>query len=263
MIIKQLYTGNAYRNFNYLIVCEETGEALVVDPIAVDLCLKTAKENDWQITQILNTHEHWDHIGGNEAIQKVTDAKILAHHNAVNHIANVDVPLRANDIIKVGTTVKLKVLDTPGHTPSHVCLLTEGDTPALFCGDTLFNAGAGNCHGGGHPELLYDTFHNQLSQLPNHILVYPGHDYITNNLGFTLAREPDNQAAIDLMAQVQNQDPHHPLVTTLDLEKQINVFLRLDNPTIIERLRKDIKHFPSQPTDKQVFLALRELRNQW
>ena len=263
MIIKQLYTDNVFRNFNYLIVCEATGKALAVDPIAVDLCLSTAKKNDWQITQILNTHEHGDHIGGNDEIQKATGANILAHHNAINRIPNIDTPLYANYIVNVGTTVKLRVLDTPGHTKSHVCLLTENKQPALFCGDTLFNAGAGNCHGGGHPELLYDTFHNQLSELPNNILVYPGHDYITNNLGFTLAREPDNQTAIDLMKRVENHDPHYPLVTTLDLEKQINVFLRLDSATVIERLRKDITHFPSHPTAKQVFLALRELRNQW
>ena len=63
-----------------------------------------------------------------------------------------------SDVIKVGTTVELECLDTPGHTMSHVCLLSHTEQPALFSGDTLFNAGAGNCHNGGHPAELYETF---------------------------------------------------------------------------------------------------------
>ena len=103
--------------------------------------------------------------------------------------------LGAGDVIKVGKTVELEVLDTPGHTMCHVCLRSHTDQPALFCGDTLFNAGAGNCHNGGHPAELYKTFSEQLARLPASTLIYPGHDYIENNLRFTLDREPDNRSA--------------------------------------------------------------------
>ena len=263
MIIKQLYTNSAYRNFNYLVACPKTRDAMVIDPLAVDLCLNTAQQNDWHITKILNTHEHWDHIGGNEAMKAATGAKILAHEAAVKQITGVDIPLQAQDVITVGTTVQLQVLDTPGHTQAHVCLYAATDTPALFCGDTLFNAGVGNCHHGGHPELLYDTFDKQLQHLPDEVCIYPGHDYIVNNLEFTLNREPDNVMAKQLLQQVRAQDPQQPLVTTLKIEKQINVFLRLNSPTIIKQLHQDLKHFPSHPSAKQVFLALRTLRNQW
>ena len=74
-------------------------------------------------------------------------------------------------MIKVGATVELEALDTPGHTMSHVCLLSRTDTPALFCGDTLFNAGAGNCHSGGHPAELYETFAGQLARLPEETMI--------------------------------------------------------------------------------------------
>src|SRR6185436_6647729 len=107
----------------------------------------------------------------------------------------VDRGLRAGDVIRVGKTVELECLDTPGHTMSHVCLLAHGDKPAIFSGDTLFNAGAGNCHNGGHPAELYATFANQLSRLNDATRVYPGHDYLVNNLRFTLDREPDNAEA--------------------------------------------------------------------
>ncbi|HIN43405.1 MAG TPA: hydroxyacylglutathione hydrolase, partial [Gammaproteobacteria bacterium] len=139
----------------------------------------------------------------------------------------------------------------------------RSDHRAIFCGDTLFNAGAGNCHNGGHPEELYDTFATQLSKLPDDTRVYPGHDYWENNLDFTLDREPDNQKARDLRNDNGTQDPEHALVSTLGLEKEINTFLRLQNPTVISRLKEQFPDLPDDPDPKTVFVKLRELRNSW
>ena len=263
MIVEQIWTANAYRNFNYLIVCPETGEALAVDPLDHRKCLAAATDSGWQIKQILNTHEHHDHTGGNRVMIAETQAQLLAHENARDSIPGIDRGLAAGDVIKVGNTVELEALDTPGHTMSHVCLLSHTDTPSLFCGDTLFNAGAGNCHHGGHPEELYDTFAGQLAKLPDETMVYPGHDYIGNNLEFTLDREPDNQRAQQLLADVQDQDPDQALVSTLGLEKEINTFFRLHSPTVIAKLREVFPDLPDEPDAKTVFLRLRELRNSW
>ena len=263
MIVEQIWTANAYRNFNYLIACAETGEALAVDPLDHRKCLAAAKDKGWEITQILNTHEHGDHTGGNGAMIAATNATLLAHANAKDKIPGIDRGLDAGDVIKVGKTVDLEALDTPGHTMSHVCLRSHTATPTLFCGDTLFNAGAGNCHGGGHPSELYDTFANQLAQLPDETLIYPGHDYISNNLGFTLDREPDNQQAKQLLEEIHDQDPDQALVSTLGLEKEINTFFRLHSPTIIARLREAFPDLPEDPDPRTVFLRLRELRNSW
>jgi hydroxyacylglutathione hydrolase len=263
VIVEQIWTANNYRNFNYLIACPETGEALAIDPLDHKKCLALAKDRGWQITQILNTHEHGDHIGGNKPVVAATGAKILAHRNAKDRIPDMARGLGAGDVVKVGKTVELEVLDTPGHTMSHVCLLSRTDQPGLFCGDTLFNAGAGNCHNGGHPNELYHTFAEQLSQLGETTLIYPGHDYIANNLRFTLDREPDNAAAKDLLAKVEDQDTDHAKVTTLAEEKEINTFFRLTSPSVIARLREAFPDLPEQPSPKQVFLKLRELRNSW
>ncbi len=263
MIVEQVWTGNDYRNFNYLIVCPQSGEAVAVDPLDYEKCLRVAKDNGWQVTQVLNTHEHFDHIGGNEAMVAATGAKVLAHSNAKDSIPGMDRGLHAGDVVKVGKTVELEALDTPGHTMSHVCLLSRTDTPALFCGDTLFNAGAGNCHNGGHPNELYDTFITQLAQLPEHTEIYPGHDYLANNLGFTLDREPDNDRAKALLSEVEDQDPNQAMVTTLALEREINTFFRLRSPTVIARLRESFGDLPDEVTPKTVFLKLRELRNSW
>ena len=263
MIVEQIWTGNAYRNFNYLIVCSESGEALAVDPLDHEKCLTKAKHEGWEITQVLNTHEHEDHTGGNQAVVDATGAKVLAHKNAKDAIDGVDRGLGAGDIIKIGKTVVLESLDTPGHTMSHVCLLSRTDTPALFCGDTLFNAGAGNCHHGGHPNELYETFSTQLASLPDETLIYPGHDYIENNLRFTLDREPANQRAPRILNDVKDQNPDEAFVSSLALEKEINTFFRLNNPSIIATLRTNFPDLPDHPSSKEVFLKLRELRNSW
>ncbi|MGH9578520.1 MAG: hydroxyacylglutathione hydrolase C-terminal domain-containing protein, partial [Terriglobales bacterium] len=126
-----------------------------------------------------------------------------------------------------------------------------------------FNAGAGNCHNGGHPAELYRTFSAQLAGLPDATLVYPGHDYIDNNLRFTLSREPDNRRAAKLLEVVRGQDPNAPLVSTLALEKEINTFYRLHSPSVIARLREAFPDLPDDPDPKTVFVKLRELRNRW
>ena len=263
MIVEQIWTANAYRNFNYLIVCPDTGEALAVDPLDHRQCLAVAKELGWTITQVLNTHEHGDHTGGNGPVIAATHAKLLAHKDAGGKIRGIDRGLGAGDVVKVGRTVELEVLDTPGHTMSHVCLLARTDEPALICGDTLFNAGAGNCHNGGHPVELYHTFVGQLARLPDTTRIFPGHDYIANNLRFTLDREPDNQRAAALLAAVAHQDPADALVSTLDQEKEVNTFFRLHNPTVIARLREAFPDLPVDPDAQNVFLKLRKLRNSW
>ncbi len=263
MIVEQIWTANAWRNFNYLIACPETGEALAVDPLDHVRCLGLAKDKGWTITQIINTHEHGDHTGGNQAMVAATGARLLAHHQAGDRIAGVDVGLQAGDVLTVGRTVEIDILDTPGHTLSHVCLLTRTDAPALFCGDTLFNAGAGNCHNGGHPKALYLTFTSQLAKLPDNTRIYPGHDYMLNNLQFTLAREPGNKRAQELLAALEAHDPDNALITSMALERAVNTFFRLDNQEVIDGLHQEFPDLPANPDEKTVFLKLRELRNKW
>lgn len=263
MIVEQIWTANAYRNFNYLVACPETGDTLAIDPLDYTRCLAAADKNGWTITQILNTHEHPDHIGGNRAMVNATGAKIVAHANARDRISNMDRGVAAGDIVSVGKSVELECLDTPGHTMSHICLLSHTDQPALFSGDTLFNAGAGNCHNGGHPNELYDTFDKQLRRLPDDTKLYPGHDYLTNNLKFTLDREPDNKTAATMLKQYEHQDPENAVVTTLGQEKTFNTFFRLQNPTVVARLNETFPELGNSPSPRDVFLALRELRNTW
>jgi hydroxyacylglutathione hydrolase len=240
MIVEQIWTANAGRNFNYLIACPETGEALAVDPLDHEKCLAAAKAKGWTITQILNTHEHRDHTGGNDQVIAATHAKLLAHANAKDRITGIDRGLKAGDVIKIGKSVELECLDTPGHTMAHICVLAHGDR-----------------------NELYNTFAAQLSKLPDDTLIYPGHDYIARNLAFTLDREPDNATAKTMLPTMERQDTTKAMVTTLSLEKEINTFFRLTSPTVIRRLREAFPDLPDNPDQKTVFLKLRELRNKW
>jgi hydroxyacylglutathione hydrolase len=263
MLTERIWSGNSLRNFHYLIACPESGEALAVDPLEWRMCLNAARRRGWQITQILNTHEHTDHTGGNAGLKDATGAKVAAHAGAAARIGGVDRGLSAGDVLKVGRTVELECLDTPGHTMAHICLLAHTDPPALFCGDTLFNAGAGNCHNGGNPEALYTTFVTQLARLPEETRVYPGHEYLARNLEFTLDREPGNEDAAHLLGEARHHEPAAAVVTTLGREKRINTFFRLQSPQVIARLREKFPQIGEHPDAKTVFVKLRELRNRW
>jgi hydroxyacylglutathione hydrolase len=263
MLLERIWSGNSYRNFHYVIACPQSGEALAVDPLEWQLCLDAAKARGWQITQILNTHEHPDHTGGNAGLVAATRARVLAHAGAAGRIGGVDRGLHKGDVIRVGRTVELECLDTPGHTMAHICLLSHTNEPALFCGDTLFNAGAGNCHGGGHPERLYETFAEQLARLPDTTRVFPGHEYMVRNLEFTLNREPDNAEAAKRAERARHVGAADMTITTLGEEKLFNTFFRLQSPTVIARLREVFPEIGERPDAKTVFLKLRELRNKW
>src|SRR4029450_13073929 len=102
MIVERIWTGNSYRNYNYLIVCPETGEALAVDPLDHRKCLARAEERGYRITQIVNTHEHGDHTGGTRPVVEAPGAQLWAHAGASRSIGGIDRGLRAGDVIRVG-----------------------------------------------------------------------------------------------------------------------------------------------------------------
>ena len=249
----------------YLLACEKTHEAIAIDPLDHALCLQAAKDKGWTIKTVANTHHHHDHIGGNGPVISATNAKLVAHVEAMDAIPNVDRGLNAGDVLRCGD-LTLKVMDTPGHTMSHICLYYDGsdsEMPALFCGDTLFNAGVGRCDFGGEPSILHKTFEEQIFLLSDNVRIYPGHDYIENNLEFTLDREPDNQSAKQLRNKFKNGLDAESFISDIGLEREINVFFRLDERQvrlgIADSLKIDVNSLDRQKT----FIGLRGLRDNW
>lgn len=260
MKVVRLYMNNRLRNFNYIIGCESTGQAIALDPLDGDAVLAAAETEGWQIKLIINTHEHHDHIEGNPVVQAATGAPIWASEHALGKIPNVARGLKANEVIELGD-MRFKVLPTPGHTPVHVCLLTLSETtPILFSGDTLFNACAGNCFNGGDVDEMYETFQRELMSLPDNTILYPGHDYMKTNLDFSSTWEPENLDTQFWQGSVKNLDPDDMPYMTLGQERLYNPFLRLDSkPLIAELIARGEKITSSQ----SVFKALRLRRDQW
>ena len=183
-----------------------------------------------------------------------------AHSNGKDKIPGLSRLLINNEVVELTSDCKLQVLDTPGHSQAHLCfiILLDNKSKCIFTGDILFNAGVGNCQNGGDVLDLYETIKNKISNLPDDITIYPGHEYLKNNLEFTLDREPSNESAKQWLNKYAEADIHsNPLTTTIADEKEINSFLRLKNEEIISNL-------PNNTTsDRDVFVELRSLRNNW
>lgn len=259
MKIHQIYTDNEMRNFTYFIeLVNKT--AFVIDPWDATKTTEFLNKNKLKLIAIINTHEHWDHIRGNQELVDLHRCEVWAHKNGKDKIPGLSRFLEAGEMIDICTNCSIEVMDTPGHSHAHLCFIMHVNDIAkyIFSGDILFNAGVGNCHNGGDMQHLYETIKNQIAQLPDGMIIYPGHDYLKNNLEFTLNREPKNYKAELWLKRYTDADIHtKPLTTTMADEREINTFLRLDNKEIIKNLPNGCK------TNNEVFITLRELRNNW
>ena len=171
MKVYQLEVGNM-QNFTYVLEDEETKEAVVIDPSwDLDLVIETIERNDLKVKYVINTHHHFDHIIGNDAIVKQTHSKILQHESST--LKN-DVKLSNNEKIKFGNS-ELTVIHTPGHSKDSICLVGDGK---IISGDTLF---VGNCGRvdlpGGSAKDLYHSLTDIISKLDDNLILYPGHNY--------------------------------------------------------------------------------------
>ena len=176
MILKCFKVGWLSTNC-YVIGCEETKEAAIIDPgfenkTEADRILCFIKNNQFQIRYIINTHNHPDHTSGNLIIKKATNAPILIHRNNSKPI-QADKELQEGDIIQIGN-IKLVVLHTPGHTPDGICLLGHN---FVFTGDSLFHGSIGRTDfpGGSYKDLI-QSIKIKLLSLPDNFKIYPGHE---------------------------------------------------------------------------------------
>jgi len=258
MKIHQIYTASELRNFTYIIELND-GSAIVIDPWDKTIVNGLLNEKNLKLTAIINTHEHWDHIQGNPDLVAEHKCEVWAHSNGKGKIPGLSRMLMADELITLDEGVQLKVLDTPGHTFAHLCFLVvkESVPVAVFTGDTLFNAGVGHCRS-GDVDALYQTIVNHFHSLDDQVIVYPGHDYLANNLRFTLSIEPSNSDAEAWLKRATSTNPSGKIITTcIGDERTFNTFFRLDNAAIKSAIDCN------GGTAKDVFLALRKRRDNW
>jgi len=173
MIIKQLEIGYM-DNFCYIVGCEKTRKALVIDPGRdVDQIVSVAEKQGLEIETIVNTHTHGDHTAGNAKLKSLTGAKIIIHALDAAGYPAADVLLEDEKTLQLGE-ITFDVIHTPGHTPGGICLHAQGN---LFTGDTLFVGDSGRTDlPGGHRPTLGKSI-RRLMQLPDDTIIWPGHDY--------------------------------------------------------------------------------------
>jgi hydroxyacylglutathione hydrolase len=178
MIFAQIPVG-MMANFVYVIGCEKTRKAAVVDA-STDAreIYSFIAENGLEIEYIIATHGHGDHVGGIGLLAEKTGAKVVVHKADAPGLQRgglpTDVIVEDGDTLTVGE-IKIEVIHTPGHTPGSICLLVDGK---VITGDTLFVGNCGRCDlAGGSMEQLFNSLHKKLKVLDDDVEVYPGHDY--------------------------------------------------------------------------------------
>jgi len=182
MKVYQLEVGSM-QNFTYILEDEQTSEAVILDPSwDLDLIVEIIEKNSLQVKYIINTHHHFDHTIGNDAMARKTGAKILQH---VSSTLKNDVTVSEGDKIRFGNS-ELTVVHTPGHSKDSMCLIGDGK---IFSGDTLF---VGNCGRidlpGGSARELYHSLFDIVSKMDESLTLYPGHNY-GNSTTSTIGRE--------------------------------------------------------------------------
>lgn len=230
-------------NYIYLIHEPLSGLTAVVDPALANTPLKEAEARGWAITQILNTHHHFDHVGGNLEIKAETGCTIVGPSYDRNRIPGIDVEVSEGTPYQFGEA-KADIYFIPGHTSGHIAYHFSEDH-ALFVGDTIFALGCGRLFE-GTPDQMFSSI-AKLKELPDETRIYCAHEYTAANGEFALSVDPDNQFLKSRMDDVYARRAKDlPTVPSfLSEEKKTNPFL----------LAPDVKTFADVRAKKDAFLG--------
>ena len=221
-------------NYVWLIHNSETGETAAVDPSVADPVLDAVGAKGWSLTQVLNTHWHPDHTGGNQAIKAATGSPITGPAEA-RKVSAVDRVVAEGDRVTVAGADAV-VWDIPAHTAGHIAYYFEGEG-MIFVGDTMFAMGCGRLFE-GTAEQMYSNM-QRIAALPGDVRIYCGHEYTLANARFAEQAEPDNAAVKRRMAEVTvlRDEGKITLPTTVAEERETNPFVRATNSEDFARLR--------------------------
>ena len=176
-------------NYSYLIIDESNNSACVIDPSEAQPVISFLVNNNISLKYILNTHHHFDHIGGNKELKKKFGSTILGFKDDSHRIPEIDILLEDNQIWSAENFVA-QIIHIPGHTSGHICFNFFNEK-LVFTGDTLFSLGCGKIFEGTHEEMFNSL--NKIKSLPLETKIYCGHEYTLNNSKFCIKHDPKNK----------------------------------------------------------------------
>ena len=240
-------------NYSYLLHDKISNIIAIIDPSEFAACDKIIAKKYKKLDFILNTHHHYDHVGGNEELKKKYNSTVLGFENDKNRIPSIDKVLIDNQEFKIGT-LNFTVIFVPGHTKGHIAFHLEKEK-VLFSGDTLFSLGCGRVFEGTYEEMFQSL--NKLKNLPNDTKIYCGHEYTHKNLEFCLKFNPNNnflkkkKDIIEL--KLKNKRPTIP--TSIGEEIKTNIFFRFNDPDVKKAINLE------NSSDIEIFTKLRDLKD--
>ena len=240
---------------NYIWLLHNGQNAVVVDPGDANPVIETLMGLQLNLSAILITHHHRDHINGVNALLKQSSdlAPITVYAPQYEQFDFEHIKLSEGDIVNlphIGQS--FKVLWLPGHTLGHIAYVNDAQ---LFCGDVLFGAGCGRLFEGTPAQMLHSL--QRLKNLNPATQVFCTHEYTAKNIDFALTLEPTNEDLINRKQQVKQLSAQHKpsLPSSIDLELKTNPFLRCNQANIIANSKAENK------SELTVFTAIRSLRN--
>ena len=225
-------------NYSYLIIDEQKKIACVIDPSESDPVIEFLEKNKIELKFILNTHHHYDHVGGNQKLKKKYGASVLGYKEDNKRIPEIDILLDDQQIWKY-KNFEAKIIHIPGHTLGHVCFYFYKED-SIFTGDTLFSLGCGKIFEGTYLQMFNSLM--KLKKLPKDTKIFCGHEYTKQNSRFCIAHDKDNEklkAKInDINSKLSNGLSTIP--STIQDELDCNIFLRSESLESFSKLR-DLK----------------------
>ena len=225
-------------NYSYLIIDKTNKNACVVDPGESSPIVNFIKNKDINLKYILNTHHHFDHIGGNLELKKKFGSKIVAFKDDKDRIPEIDILVQDNQVWKADN-FEAKIYHTPGHTSGHIAFYFFNEKK-IFTGDTLFSLGCGRIFEGTFEEMFNSLI--KIKKLPKETEIYCGHEYTLQNSNFCIKHDPQNSKLKKKILKIKKKLAHGlpTLPTFLSEEIECNIFLKAQNIEAFSKLR-DLK----------------------
>jgi len=225
-------------NYSYLIIDDNNNSACVIDPSESKPIIDFLENKNIKLNYILNTHHHYDHIGGNKDLKKKYKSVVVGFKEDSDRIPEIDILIDNNQIWKA-ENFEAKIIHVPGHTSGHICFHFFKEK-LIFTGDTLFSLGCGRIFEGSYEQMFRSL--NKIKVLPKETKIYCGHEYTLNNAKFCKKYDTENknlQKKIEkIEKQLENGIPTIP--STLKEELECNIFLKAKDIESFTKLR-DLK----------------------